>query len=424
MISYPSMAESLDKELDRYEEEYDQSSPDQQQHCLRPSFIHVFPAHAKAEIESQIKETETRLAGIIADSVSQELVWDRPSFGKAQIEPHCVSRRTPPTPNGLEEIVRSVQSTIKHDSGATIRMVVLRKLLGDVFEAVSRGDAIIESKNHANLYDAVRDAVLKHWKTDKTFFADIPRPTAEHGVSLSFWSEFLHHGFLLRRLKLAEDQPQEVMELEPLLIEVLKLRGHEPSHFFGANSSVQESWFAEARERYNRIQGSLVNTSPSVGEPTKQDYWNIPPESYARLVQRYKETKMELDTEYYKCRLEDFRGIMKQLSLEPNFFVTSESYQNAELIFRGHFSNPKELTDPRNLINWIGTGPAYRFFFKKLILTGRINRQAYAPFFASHFKCKGKLKQDVKKINDWCRDARRDYTEPSDDAKKLENILR
>lgn len=445
MKSFPSTAESLDKELDRYEKEYDQKPLDRQKSYLQPAFIQVFPEQARAKIKGEIEETETRLAESAANSVLSEVLWDRHSPEKAPREPHWVPRRKPPTPNGLEELVRSVQSIIKHYSSVKIERVVLRKLLGDVFEAASRGDEITESENHVKLIHAVRDAILKHWMTDKTFFGTILRPAAGYGVDMEFWQKFLLHGFLLRRLRMAEDQPQEATGLEPQLIEVLKFRGHVPVDFFKADPSTQEIWIAEARKRYDRTQASLVEASPTkpatpgdarpqsdqqdgenpllADEPSAQDYWNISRKDYIQLVQQCRESKAPLEKELHKHRFQDFKEIMHQLCVEPNFFVTLESYQNAELIFESHFTDPKQPTDPAHRIEWIGTGPAYRNFHKRLLQTERITNKEHASFFAAHFIRKGKSGQSKVKIRAWTRDRAKNTAEPSENAKKLEEIV-
>ena len=245
MKSYPSMAESLDAELNRYDREYDQKNPK-----VRRAFIQVFPAHARAEIEDRIRETKERLAGIAAMKVVDMVSWDSPSREKAQNGAHWVPRRSrPQTPEGLHELANSVQASIKHYSGATMEEARLRQFIGDVFGTASTNKAIQRlSKDPAGaLLKAVRDLVLQHWETDESFFESIPRPTPEHGTDMSFWEGFLEHGVLRLRLKMANAQPREVVELEPKLIEVLKRRGKEPQDFFEAGSSVQETWIAEAR---------------------------------------------------------------------------------------------------------------------------------------------------------------------------------
>jgi len=289
MRSYPSMAESLDAKLDRYEEDYAQRPSDKQEPYLQPAFIQVFPERARAEIKSRIEETERRLAGIAVNNVVHMVIWDSPSHEKSPEEPHWVPRRRPPTPDGLYELAKSVQATIKHYSGATIQTKTLRKLLEDVFEAIGKGDTFTESENYKKLlYDKLRDAVLKHWTTDKTFFETLLRPTAEHGVDSGFWEGFLKHGFLLRQLKLVDDQPKEALELEPHLTDILKRRGLKPQEYFMPDLSTRESYFRAAageRDEAVTLQANLAREAEQTIE-LPNGKWLISPRQRLFLLER------------------------------------------------------------------------------------------------------------------------------------------
>jgi hypothetical protein len=289
---YPSQAESFDKDMDLYAKEHDKKHLDRQEPYLQSELIKIYPGEAIAKIKGEIEKTETQLAESVANSVLDEVLYDLPSPEKAPSEPPWgpVPRRKPPTPDGMEERIRAVQAIIEHSSGAKIEGDMLRGLLEKIFEAMRSSDEIATLQNGYTLRDVVRDAVLEHWSTDRSFFA------AGHRLNSGFLDVFWLHNLLLLRLKLAESQPPEGTGLAPHITAILKLLGREPAYFYEADSGSRDGWKAEAKQRYDRTQASNLEAGWNREQIEKLAQISIQTDKIPQLAKVLKDSAPALDT--------------------------------------------------------------------------------------------------------------------------------
>lgn len=238
MMKY-TFHETLDDAVADYAESYPPDVNDDRSFWLHETYIDVFPTDAIDRIKIEIADIRAK--------VIHQLAYDI-AFDAVRTFEHSWRK---PYQNTVDQLS---EETIE-DVTISIAAFVMSKIGDDtVVQAIKvRIPAILrkaENFTTSAILDIIQNALEEHYKGQDRLFEELPIASENNPVNSFVESLIIKHAYLRRMLKKANRTPREARNLEPYIVEELRLIGSSPIDFLRSDDiSVRSRIREKAIER-------------------------------------------------------------------------------------------------------------------------------------------------------------------------------